>query len=405
MSRRIHYFNPGHETAVLLGTPNYTPPHNVRIMTKDLSFLPAWYARPGDLVLLDNPLPDSFRQEFPDGLFPKVIPAVDQASVHALPTDEPIIATPWGISPQSLHKIGQFKKETGLRIHIPQWDPLLKVLIGRQTAAGCLDCLRQLLPYDHLPATPRFFSDIKSLEQAIEQMAEETPFLLKAPYSSSGRGLLWLANKRLTPKEREWAQGAIAKQGAISLEKGLDKILDLAFEYEADGKGHCQFEGFSIFGTEERGNYSGNRLETQEKLRALLLDYLPETELEQAQEALGSVLADLFATYEGNIGVDMLIYKTKEQTYRLHPCVEINTRQTMGRVALELFRKLVSPDATGDFRISFGKKAGQALAHKREMTAHHPLELDGQGKIRKGYLSLCPVDEETHYWAEIWIQE
>ena len=350
-------------------------------------------AQPGDLILLDNPLPDSFRQEFPDGLFPKVIPAVDQASVHALPTDEPIIATPWGISPQSLHKIGQFKKETGLRIHIPQWDPLLKVLTGRQTAAGCLDCLRQLLPYDHLPATPRFFSDIKSLEQAIEQMAEETP------------GLLWLANKRLTPKEREWAQGAIAKQGAISLEKGLDKILDLAFEYEADGKGHCQFEGFSIFGTEERGNYSGNRLETQEKLRACLLNYLSETELEQTQEALGSVLADLFATYEGNIGVDMLIYKTKEQTYRLHPCVEINTRQTMGRVALELFRKLVSPDATGDFSIGFGKEPGQALAHKREMTARHPLELDGQGKIRKGYLSLCPVDEQTHYWAEIWIQE
>ena len=87
MSRRIHYFNPGHETAVLLGTPNYTPPCNVRIMTKDLSFLPAWYAQPGDLVLLDNPLPDNFRQEFPDGLFPQVIPTVDQASVHALPTD------------------------------------------------------------------------------------------------------------------------------------------------------------------------------------------------------------------------------------------------------------------------------------------------------------------------------
>ena len=382
MSRRIHYFNPGHET------PNYTPPHNVRIMTKDLSFLPAWYARPGDLILLDNPLPDSFRQEFPDGLFPNVIPAVDRASVSALPADEPIIATPWGISPQSLHKIRLFKKETGLRILVPEWDPLLKPLTGRQTAAGCLDSLRQLLPHDNLPATPRFFTDIKSLEQTLARTTEKAPFLLKAPYSSSGRGLLWLADRRLTPKEREWVQGTIAKQGAVSMEKGLDKILDLAFEYEVDGK----------------GSYSGNRLETQEKLRACLLDYLPETELEQTQEAMGSVLADLFATYEGNIGVDMLIYKTKEQTYRLHPCVEINTRQTMGRVALELYRKLVSPGATGDFRISFGKKAGQALAHKREMTARHPLELDGQGKIRKGYLSLCPVDEQTHYWAEIWIQ-
>ena len=75
MSRRIHYFNPGHETAVLLGTPNYTPPRNIRIMTKDLSFLPAWYAQPGDLVLLDNPLPDNFRptsgKSFPMAFSPK----------------------------------------------------------------------------------------------------------------------------------------------------------------------------------------------------------------------------------------------------------------------------------------------------------------------------------------------
>lgn len=404
MSRRVHYFNPGHETAVLLGTPNYTPPRNVRIMTKELSFLPAWYAQPGDLILLESPLPDSFRQEFPDAIFPRVIPATGRASVGALPADEPILATPWGISPQSLHKIKAFQQATGLRVIVPEWDPRLKELTGRQTAAQVLDRLRQASPNDTLPATPRFLTDTNAIEKILSGTPEEPPFLLKAPYSSSGRGLLWLAGRRLTPKEREWAQGAIAKQGMISLEKGLDKILDLAFEYQADGQGDCRFEGFSIFGTEERGSYAGNRLEAQEKLRARLLDFISEAELERTREALRSILAGLFATYEGNIGVDMLIYRTGKQSYRLHPCVEINTRQTMGRVALELFRKQVSPDAVGDFRIGFHKEAGQALAHKREMTARHPLELDGQGRIRRGYLSLCPVDEQTHYWAEIRIQ-
>lgn len=404
MSRRVHYFNPGHETAVLLGSPNYTPPRNVRVMTKDLSFLPAWYAQPGDLVLLDSPLPDGFRQEFPEGLFPKVIPAVDHASVGALPAGEPILAAPWGISPQSLHKIRTFRQATGLPIMVPEWDPHLKELTGRQTAALVLDRLRQALPDDTLPATPRFFSDIESLENSLAQTTEEAPFLLKAPYSSSGRGLLWLAGRRLTPKEREWAQGAIAKQGAISLEKGLDKILDFAFEYQADGKGNCRFEGFSIFGTEERGNYTGNRLERQERLRARLLRFVSEAELERTREALGAILANLFGSHEGNIGVDMLIYRTEEKRYRLHPCVEINTRQTMGRVAIELFRRYISPDAEGDFRICFGKETGAALAHKREMSARYPLEPDGQGRIRRGYLSLCPVDGQTHYWAEILLQ-
>ena len=50
---RIHYFNPGHETAVLLGTQNYTAPTNVRKMQKDLALLPVWYAEEDDFVYLD----------------------------------------------------------------------------------------------------------------------------------------------------------------------------------------------------------------------------------------------------------------------------------------------------------------------------------------------------------------
>ena len=51
---RIHYFNPGHETAVLLGTQNYTAPTNVRKMQKDLALLPVWYAEEDDFVYLEG---------------------------------------------------------------------------------------------------------------------------------------------------------------------------------------------------------------------------------------------------------------------------------------------------------------------------------------------------------------
>lgn len=51
---RIHYFNPGHETAVLLGTQNYTAPTNVRKMQKDLALLPVWYAEEDDFVYLED---------------------------------------------------------------------------------------------------------------------------------------------------------------------------------------------------------------------------------------------------------------------------------------------------------------------------------------------------------------
>lgn len=58
---RIHYFNPGHETAVLLGTQNYTAPTNVRKMQKDLALLPVWYAEEDDFVYLETIPPQLLR--------------------------------------------------------------------------------------------------------------------------------------------------------------------------------------------------------------------------------------------------------------------------------------------------------------------------------------------------------
>ena len=72
---RIHYFNPGHETAVLLGTQNYTAPTNVRKMQKDLALLPVWYAEEDDFVYLeDSKATPPFFAHLPKDLHPAPIP-------------------------------------------------------------------------------------------------------------------------------------------------------------------------------------------------------------------------------------------------------------------------------------------------------------------------------------------
>lgn len=72
---RIHYFNPGHETAVLLGTQNYTAPTNVRKMQKDLALLPVWYAEEDDFVYLeDSKAAPPFFSHLPKDLHPAPIP-------------------------------------------------------------------------------------------------------------------------------------------------------------------------------------------------------------------------------------------------------------------------------------------------------------------------------------------
>ena len=86
----------------------------------------------------------------------------------------------------------------------------------------------------------------------------------------------------------------------------------------------------------------------------------------------------------------MIVYKTKDGSYALHPCIEINMRYTMGMVALRLSQRYLAPHAIGDFHITYDSF----------MKGAYPLTIEN-GKIREGYLSLCPVTKETKYRAYI----
>ena len=75
----------------------------------------------------------------------------------------------------------------------------------------------------------------------------QPPFILKTPFSSSGRGLQWLYSSELMEKDRQWIEGAVRKQGEISIELALDKQQDWAMEFESDGKGTVTYGLLSVF--------------------------------------------------------------------------------------------------------------------------------------------------------------
>lgn len=399
---RIHYFNPGHETAVLLGTLNYTAPMNVRKMQKDLALLPVWYAEKDDLVYLeDSMVPSSYFSYLPLEIQPAPTPVTMAALAKNASSLPPLEATPWGLSPHSLHLFEQLRDKTKARLSVPTWKEDYFRLTGRQTAAECLKKLQALLPGLPIPTAPCFCTDIREVER--QMLSYEAPLLLKTPYSSSGRGLLWLEKQMLDTKARNWIAGAFNKQGAISVESGLDKVQDFAMEFYSDGQGNVRYEGLSVFNTEERGSYTGNILEEQSTMLARITRFTGEEIYSRIREAVRIVLQEVYGSiYAGYIGVDMLVYKQRDGSFAIHPCVEINMRYTMGMVALRLYRNYVAPGASGDYRVSYEKEAGEALDKHRFMTEAYPLRIEN-GKIRGGYLSLCPVSEETRYRAYLFI--
>lgn len=171
-------------------------------------------------------------------------------------------------------------------------------------------------------------------------------------------------------------------------------------EFYTDGKGNIRYEGLSVFGTEQKGAYTGNILVSQAVLQKKIEAVIGKEQFENVRKAVAETLKTVYAhSYNGYLGVDMIAYEQNNQTL-IHPCVEVNMRFTMGLVALRLFERYIHPEAVGNFYVTFDKEPGKALVKHIAMQKEHPLIIHEQ-RIRQGYLSLCPVSEQTNYRAYI----
>jgi len=399
IKRKLYYFNPGHETAILNGSPYYMAPANVVTMQKDLAFLPAWIASHKDYVFLENDLPDCFNNYLIDNLAP-VAKGITTTTLQKLQTHLSLHL--WGISPQVIHFFEELNNKSNLNIKLPIWNNLLKQLSSRKTACDCLIDLCNNLSWLSPDIIPEFYTGLEDIELLVKKN-NSISFLAKAPFSSSGRGLLWLPKSQLTRTEKQILTGILKKQHYVSIEKVLDKKLDFAMEFYISYNGDINFEGYSLFKTNEKGAYLGNLLDEQLELEKQICIYIDKDKLNEVKENLLSILKIKFNhIYIGCIGVDMMIY-WEDGEYRLHPCVEINVRENMGLLAIKINRYLY-PGSTGIFNIDFSPVPGEIKKRDINMNALYPARFS-EGKITSGYLSLCPILEETKYQAFIYINK
>ncbi len=403
MISKIRCFNPGHEISVLLGAENYTPSSNVQKMVRDLSCLPVWYSLPSDLVLVDEIVSPDFLSLLPNELGPFARLVTENTLKTSDTSSLMLEADPWGISPHSLHLFETLKLRCNLSVSIPAWKDEYLRLTGRQSAVECLEMVRRQLPDMHIPSSPILCRSIEEVEKSLLQ--QDSPFVVKTPYSSSGRGLLWLPGGSLTDKDRRWIEGAIKKQGMVTIERALDKVQDIAAEFYSDGQGNVRYEGLSVFGTTQRGAYEGNVLGSQDYLMGVFRSWGGERAYQQMLQALTNALTIMYGNvYRGHLGVDMLVYRNENGGYAIHPCLEINMRYTMGMLSVHLFQRYICSQSIGEFKITYEGTSGEAYECHRRMKETYPVTLR-DGKIEKGYLSLCPVTKDTKFRAYINVRE
>jgi hypothetical protein len=221
-----------------------------------------------------------------------------------------------------------------------------------------VELLRQL----QLPGTVGQSCCADTLVEIRQQLGLHGRVVVKAPWSSSGRGVRFLTVAFDDYQER-WIKNVIEKQGCVVVEPYYNKVKDFGMEFESDGEGHVNYLGLSLFHT-KNGAYTGNLIAKEEEKQELLSRYISADLLFDVREKICQCLGDtLKGKYQGPFGIDMMVVSTADKDgFLLHPCVEINLRRTMGHVALAIppfadgFTRVMHIELTDKYRMSVRKR-------------------------------------------------
>ena len=318
----LHVFNPEHDLALASGLSNFTAPHAGRRLRADLGYLPALWAGVNDCVLVEHV--EQARRVY-GRLRARVGGSpcrfVDKSQLRNLPIDR---VEPWGWDMAlraALIRYGVSPEACASEAEITD----VRKYSHRRYAAEVLRLLDWNPP-----------AEVSSVE-AVEQCLSASPRLVvKAPWSSSGRGVRFIGGE-LSDYQRGWLRNIIAQQGSVMVEPFYPKVKDFGMEFEALPDGQIRYVGLSLFDT-RNGAYTGNVIASEEDKMEMISRYIPISLIDfvrvKIMDALGQVIG---RHYVGPFGVDMMILsKPDNQGFLIHPCVEINLRRTMGHVAIEM---------------------------------------------------------------------
>ena len=403
MKPDIYLFNPTCELAVANGSENYMAPAQLRKFEDELSTLPWILARSQDIILADKVPSLQFTDQLETAGFrlPNFLPLESALSEATFISVEKGFLSPWGWSPAAHKLISPLKSgccPEFLNSPVVEWRDVHRELYSRETALTILQRIINENHSEHILSLTDVPEICTNHEQVIALQHKWGKVVVKAPWSSSGRGLQILRPNEYNQTNRQVITGYLKQQGFVILEPWHNKVLDLSFQFFSFGNGKIDYRGLTTFSTDHSGRYIGNYLqELPSDLTRELKEFLSEN-LGDVKTGLHQVLesSNYSTDYYGWFGVDAIIFKSPDGKLKFHPCLEINCRFTMGAIALNL-RTHLAEQSVGEFRITHGKE-GYFAQFCEEKTRMEPLIVDN-GEIVSGFLPLTPSLPENGFGA------
>jgi len=401
-SSTVFLYNPTCEYAVANGNGTWHPNKILQKMEVDMATLPLFFAQSTDKVIVSEIPSITFLEdlkkigiELPEFILKKTIQSGNLNS----PINQ---LKPWGWSPAAHKLLSPFKancSEEFKKSPVFNWKPEYKNYYSKKFALGILKQFTCRFPSDYF-IDQNQLTEVCTTKTEFEALLKKWgKLMVKAPWSSSGRGLQPITKTPVHPKVWDKILGIVKEQGYAIVEPYLNKVIDLAFQFHLK-KGKVVFLGISNFSTDYKGQYNGNSLNglpaTLNPEVVKFVESIPSLVLKPLTQMLEE--SDLAKNYEGYFGVDMLIFKDDTQQLKVNPCLEINVRYNMGLLSLQLEKFLVAKKK-GLFRTYF-KPGTTFFEFKKEMEDKHPLILKGN-KINSGFFALTEAKEDTLFGAYI----
>ncbi len=400
----IYFYNPTCEYAVANENISWQPNLLLQKMEADLAILPLYLSSNNDYILVDS-IPSSnfleyiFRLNISHPTFITKKEALHNKNFLNIQKNKLL---PWGWSPVAHKLLEPLKKncsENFTLSPVSRWRKESKELYSKNFAKEIQQRIRgEIEPEIRLPEEMQ--TQTCTTKEEIEHLLIRWEKLMtKAPWSSSGRGLQPITKTPVHPKVWEKIMGVIQEQGTIMVEPYLNKVMDLALQFEMKN-GKIQFLGISRFITDKKGQYQGNFLngfpDSLSSEVKMFANALPPKILSPLTKTLERSKLALF--YEGFFGVDTLIFRDTDNKLKINPCLEINVRQNMGLLSLHL-EKLIVPQKKGLYKTYYHPSKSYFI-FKQEMEKQFPLELSGN-LIKSGFISLVEAKPDTLFGAYI----
>ena len=202
---KLHIFNPEHDIALAANLSNFTAPHAGRQLRNDLGFLPALWAQEGDQILVqheESALKAYHRVchrlvKLGVSLITNYELRIPKFTTHSsefgLRNSELTSTQPWGWDRAIRRELERMGMDASLLPADAQLEQI-RQLSHRRTSA-------QLLPQLQMEGTVGEAFECTTIEQVEELFQRYGRLVLKAPWSSSGRGVRFCDAARLVNSE------------------------------------------------------------------------------------------------------------------------------------------------------------------------------------------------------------